>query len=259
MTTRRRPRYASKKRVGAFKAVLTESIALGETMIQLTSTKATAHLSRAYLAAALEAARGVLSEIESGRPTNAIRLARHIYEYELHLEYVLDRPGERLLQLQADDASRRILANRLVPELKLRRRTVGAYQAIVDASSLAAKNRGWRKKKGSPEKGPTLPTMEAMAKLLDDRQPGRGWLYDLVYRGASVLSHPGLLSADTYVEATVDGSAAIRDSTEDPIREVQALLTACLTLINLLGTTNWQLGATFGEQTRSLADRVASA
>ena len=206
---------------------------------------------------AAEAARGVLSEVVADRPTNAIRLARHIYEYELQIDYVLDLPRVRRSQLRADDARNRLLMVELVPELRLTKKMKRRLTEIVEKSESEAASRDWTKKRGKPEDGPTLPKFERMAQLLAARWTDRDQHYNLVYRGASAISHPGLLAADTYVELA-GGKFRIRDSTADPVREVLALVTATAAFINIMDTTNWILGARHGAESRALSERLVA-
>lgn len=255
---KRRPRYASKKRLKALRSILTDAIDLADRVVVLTPHDSTGELARAYLAACVEAGHGVLSEVDARRSLNAIRLARHIYEYELHLDYALDRPKIRLLQIRADDAHKRLLATELVAGLRLRPKAAKSFQEIVDRAKQEAKSRGWTKKgRSAPEDGPFLPRLLQMAEVLDrSRQPGRKENYDLVYRGASSMAHPTLLAADAYIEVLDDGSTAIRSLVEDPVREVLALVTATLSLINVVDTTNWRLSGTVGGECRALLDRL---
>ena len=64
---------------------LAEALAMRAEIISLPHREPHDALCRVYLAAARELADGVISELDAHRPTNAMRLARHLWEYEQEL------------------------------------------------------------------------------------------------------------------------------------------------------------------------------
>lgn len=257
----RRPRYASARRLRDLGRAFRDALELGASLITASPAKPTAHLSRVYLVASIELAHGVLDAVAAGRPTNALRMARHIYEFELQLDYILDRPAVRLLQLSADGAQRALLAEELVPGLKLTEKRRRQYQVAVAKAKDAADGRRALvpdRAKLPTEEGWRLPSLEDMAAALSSRRAGRKEDYDLQYRGASQLSHPSLLGVATYFDPDAEGFV-LRPSTDDPIRAAQALVLAGRAYIDILDTTNWQLGAALGADIRAASERFLAA
>jgi hypothetical protein len=68
---------------------LGEIRSVGAEVLGLDPHDVRANLAIVYLDSALELTDGVLAELRKERPTNAVRLARHLYEYEVHLTWLL--------------------------------------------------------------------------------------------------------------------------------------------------------------------------
>jgi uncharacterized protein DUF5677 len=227
-------------------------LALGAEIVLIPHSKETAAVARVYLAAGQELLAGAISDLEAERPTNAIRLARHLFEYEQELAYVLDRPAVRLEQLYAEDSHRRLELVRLNDGLEMPPK----QRAFCEQQIARARASEARRATGQPEDGWKLPSREVRANVLESREPGRLSDYDLLYRGASLLAHPGPFGADTYVEEIAPGRYRIRGDTADPVRAKEAAVLGAVAFLNLLDTVNWLVGAARGADIRAIMDRL---
>ncbi len=140
--------------------------------------------------AARELAAGVLREVSSGAQMNAMRLARHLYEYYVQLKFVLADRASRLPALVASDAKARHQINRFSPDLRPltveQQLAADQHKFIVEKANSEAKVSG---------KQAFLPKFEQMA-----QETNIGDSYNLYYRTASALSHPGILgSSEAYL------------------------------------------------------------
>lgn len=230
---------------GAWLAGLGDALALGEKVSETQARTRIRWLGKLYLSAARELLAGVIAELEVERATNAIRLARHLYEYELEFAYLSDLPGIRIDQWFAEHAQRGLILHERIPELGLRDDVVEQMRDRVEASKAAAAVRkvdADAAGKGEKPEGWRLPDREAMERALLDREPHRAGDYDLFYRHSSSLSHPGSLALTTYVEP-------------DKWRAGQAASLAAHAFLSLLDTVNWMLGAPHGADIRELVER----
>lgn len=180
----------------------------------------------------IDLGRGVLAEGLGGRAGNAMRLARHLLEQELEFHYVLDQPRPRLGQLRASEAKRRLKLVELNPGIE------GGKAAIEEFEWLVARAKAVdRADRRAPvwERG-FLPGYEGIAITLD-----RLYDYNLYYRGASWLSHPGFAGSGLYFE---DDGITMRplDAPSSPEDVAQALSLGLGSLVNLLERANWCLG-----------------
>lgn len=127
-----------------------------------------------------ELVEGALAELKARRVHNAARLARHAWEFELELTWVMTDPAKRLPRWRSNEARRE--------------HHLGAdgYKDPRVAELLAAEYERARKVPGS-----FMPTVERMA---DDL--GRASQYRSEYRKMSYVSHPGFRSITWYSPAT---------------------------------------------------------
>ena len=142
------------------------------------------------VAGAVELASGVLREVDADASANGLRLARHLFELDLAMNYVAAEPLTRTQQLFMYEASTRIRIAGAFPDatwvdegfrndlLRLdqehRRRRSTARKRKRDPGAAAADE-------------PTWPKFEDQARAL-----GRYDDYEIYYRAASWLSHPGV-------------------------------------------------------------------
>lgn len=199
---------------------------------------------------AIELGRGVLAEGIGGRAGNAMRLARHLFEQELELHYVLDQPLPRLDQLRASEAKRRLQLVELNPGIEGRGAPLEEFDSLV-ARAKALNHTA--KQKPVWERG-FLPGYEDMATALDRQDD-----YNLYYRAASWLSHPGLAGSGLYFE---DDGITLRplDAPSSPEDVAQALSLGLGFLVNLLERANWCLGPApgFDATLKQLQDDIAA-
>lgn len=127
-------------------ALLREAHDLSERVLAAEHDKVIGAIGRVYLAAARELLAGTISELELERPTNAIRLARHLFEFELEFFYIADRPVIRIPQFFAESAQRGLniedrVAGVTLPataKRQMKARVAKAKKAAAERAELAA-------------------------------------------------------------------------------------------------------------------------
>jgi hypothetical protein len=132
------------------------------------------------LLAIAELADGVVAELDADRVSNARRLVRHLWEFEVEFSYVLADPEPRLKQWRATEARRqaRIRAEGEVPASPFDRLLADDYERAREEDGF-------------------LPSLQQMAESL-----GRHERYRVEYRPLSALSHPGLWGTARYSDVT---------------------------------------------------------
>ena len=239
---------ASKKKPGNFGWQATTVRLVGwvaaaaDEMAALRDVRPRRHI-ESYASTAAEMGRelvgGVHAESSAGRGANAMRLARHLYEQELVLHYVAERPAVRLPQLEAEDAKARVRLARLNTGLRLTKRAAADFHGLI-AKAEAKPTRGVPfDERGFP------PNYEEMAKALDRITDD----YDLFYRGASQLSHPTLLLAETYLEMDDAGVVRLRRRIDGQLVG-QALALGLRAAVSLANRANWIVGPLPGFESR---------
>jgi hypothetical protein len=190
-----------------------------------------------------ELAEGVLAETTANRISNARRLARHLWEFELELSFILEDPDERLKQWRAEEARRwiRTREDRNAP-------TEDPFESLLLAGFATTRTGGG-----------FLPTVEEMASAL-----GRADQYREEYRGLSYLSHPGLRGVSHYADvsdedvkhasaghADVDAVPLGRWAPADAERE-RVLLQALLSLGRALRSIDGKTETGFSDEVREI-------
>ena len=246
------PRAARSSRRDEWIASLREAFDLSARVLDAEHDKMIGAIGRVFLAGARELLAGVIAELEAERPTNAIRLARHLFEFELEFFYLTDRPAVRIQQWFAQSARRGLTIEERVSGVRFSREAKGQMNAHIARAKNAAEER--QGKPDTPE-GWGLPPLAVMQEVAEDSQPHRAENYDLFYRHSSSLSHPGPLSGATYVQ-NVGGALRVRADGADPVRAGQAAALAALAFINLLDSVNWINSAKMGAEIRDLYGRI---
>ena len=170
---------------------------------------------RAYALAAIglarELAAGVARETRAEAPANAMRLARHLFEQDIDVHYLVDNREAALRQLQAWEARTQLTLERKVSELgplsAAKKRRLRAV--IKEAYRLDAKAKE-KEKSGAEvfasERG--FPNYEQKAAAVD-----RLGDYAFFYGGASWMSHSGVTSlGHMLLEDGEDESVRLRPS-----------------------------------------------
>lgn len=162
----------------------------------------------AMLAAATELAEGVAAEVAAGRLQNAGRLARHLFEFDIEMSWVLDNPAVRLPTRYAEEA--RSTFERMNPAVLDRLLTPDMDPGREQLVALLASERARLGRSGNAS---VLPARETMA---DDL--GRLEEFKAVYPSMSWTSHPGLSSAGRHVE--LDGDRVRFVARPNPVHAV---------------------------------------
>ncbi|MGD9695098.1 MAG: hypothetical protein AB7V42_05500 [Thermoleophilia bacterium] len=171
-------------------------------------------------ALAVELARGVVSETaaEPPRALNALRLARHLWECEHELHYLLDDPGRRVEEF----------VNR---ETRLR--------SSLRDSDTAVGARTPRPMPAAPDL-PSVPNRQKIARLL-----GREREYHVHYRGSSWFSHPNMQPMLNSLATTAKGITVGSPEMAQQLPGMALSLTR-LTLARLLLRAYREVGHTAG-------------
>ena len=171
--------------------------------------------------AANELAAGVSREAQAGATLNALRLARHLFEYLLCARYVLADPVERLDEAYGDEAAERRKIRRFAQDLQPN--TAEALLAVQEQDALLAAAEQRKSSGGRAD----LPNRADMARTLglDDE-------YNHYYRASSWLAHPGLAgTSESYLVTSPDFSLSTRPGgLSDPSVIQSALALACVAL-----------------------------
>lgn len=172
------------------------------------------------VALAVELARGVVSEVTADPPRglNALRLARHLWELEHELHYLLDDPGRRVEAFIAREET-------------LRRTLVAADAVFRGHEPQPA---------GEAATGARFPNRRAIAQCL-----GREREYQVHYRAASWFSHPNMQPMHNHLVRTIEG-IAIGSSELARGLPGMALSLARLVLVRLLLRAYREAGHTRG-------------
>jgi hypothetical protein len=141
-----------------------------------------AHYAALSLHAIDELAEGVISELEAQRRNNAIRLVRHVWEFELEMAWVLAEPETRIERWRVTEARRRRLMRDPTAE-----RTDERLERLLAEEYERARERG----------AAFMPNVEQMATEL-----ARADRYRSEYRSLSYLSHPGLWGTANYADVS---------------------------------------------------------
>lgn len=189
------------------------------------------------IAVARELAQGVFSEAVAGRAGNAIRLARHLFEQELELDYVLADPGPRLPQVRASDAARRLRLSKVLGT-SMPRDLRSELKQLTRAAQSAEEDAVRRRKEGELVPASDygyLPDRRVMSQA-SDREAD----YDLYYGGASWLAHPGIIASELYL---TDDGLALKPPGRPAANDIaQGVALALGSLYRLIEKTNWILG-----------------
>lgn len=192
---------------------------------------------RAYALGAVGMARelalGVVRETRAKAPANAMRLARHLFEHSIDLDYLIQYPTDGTRQIEAWRAKSSLAVNKdelialppLSPEVErdLKRR-------VKDAHRLDGKAR-MRERDGEvvPAPGWGFPNWEQKAAAVSRAED-----YRFYYGLASGIAHPGVGSVGSHLVAAEGGSAVrLRVSGSDPtlLPSAPALALDCLVKI----------------------------
>lgn len=155
-------------------------------------------LIRAYalgaLAAALDMASGVEREARAGSSMNALKIARHLYEQRIDLAYLLKHPDAALRQFRAREADNRLTISRDDPR---RRDDPELWRKLEELRNQAKR----RDTVASKERKARDVTEHGLVRF-SEKAAGAGIKeeHDAVYGAASWLAHPGLTSAEIYLE-----------------------------------------------------------
>lgn len=238
-------------------ALLREAHDLSERVLAAEHDKMIGAIGRVYLAASRELLAGTISELELERPTNGIRLARHLFEFELEFFYIADRPAVRMQQFFAESAQRGLniedrVAGVTLPataKRQMKAHVANARKAAAERAELAS----IAGNKDIPEPW-GMPSRRVMQEIAESREPNRKENYDLFYAHSSSLSHPGPLGVATYA-ANKGGALHVRTEGSDLVRAGQACSLAAFSFVNLMDSVNWVNDARLGADIRELAGR----
>lgn len=208
---------------------------------------------RAYALGAVGLARelalGVARETREGAPANAMRLARHLFEADLDLHYLVENPEAAIRQAEAWEARSHLDIDAKVAELPplsaeakkvLKTRVKAAYRLDGKAkdeekagNEVAATDRGF-------------PTYEHKARAV-----GRGEDYGFFYGIASLMSHPSVTSIGHHLASDEGGAAlSLRASGSDPTLTNMAPALALDSLVKVMDHANKALGPIPGFEER---------
>jgi len=121
-----------------------------------------------------------MSELNEGREDNAVRLLRHLWEFELELTYVLREPDQRLPQVVAGEARNYVRIGKQDPSSRFDQRLRADYAKSQEDKAMAY-----------------LPSREVMATAI-----GRNTEYTDWYRPLSARSHPGVRAGERFADVT---------------------------------------------------------
>ena len=145
-----------------------------------------AYYASLHLHAQLELSDGVRAELGAGRRHNSERLARHLWEYEIELAWLLDEPDTRMPKIMAREAQHQTRLIRQMSEAELAAFGPPELRDMFERHYEQAK-----------ADGNLPPNLSGMAEEIN-----RGSHYKRNYRLLSGLSHPGISGTGGYVQVT---------------------------------------------------------
>ncbi len=168
------------------------------------------------LVAGQQLARGVLAETRARPPRalNAVRLARHLWELETELHYVIEDQAPRLEQMVARDAIRTLELHRSFPK-KQRPKMDAQLEALFDHYEAKAKPRDKqaRERRAVNEAVDANDWGSTPDRLIICKELNRVAEYGRYYAWASLYSHPSVKGLDSGMRLT-EGRVIVEDGGE---------------------------------------------
>ncbi len=153
-----------------------------------------------------ELAAGVLDERRAGRRTNAVRLARHLFEYDVESAWVTADPKARVKRAFGEEM------RRLCEEVPAERT---AHMDLSVARAFVDEVRGGLSRRERGNYGELLPSRKVMAEAVGALETYHG-----DYAEMSWLAHPGLTSGTRFLRLVDDHGELLAAPTPDYGSEV---------------------------------------
>jgi len=209
------------------------------------------------VAAGRELGQGVRREADSGAPANSLRLARHLFELDIELNYVVAEPERHFEQLLSLEAKNRLAIARSDAgtefedesfRRELKRRAKQGHRAQAKAAQrrdagecVPADELGW-------------PSYEDKARALDRLDD-----YATLYGPASWIAHPGFVASEVHLDDSADIITVRPGGGSRPEIAQSALALAVVSLYRVISAADAFLGPIPGVADSLAAIRDAAA